>query len=544
MADFVYKTSCPACGSRDNLAVYNDGSTYCFGASCDHRTGPTDGSGPAPTRPKANFKTIQGAVKALPARGITEETARRFGYQVGRRRGSPIHIANYIVDGEIVAQHLRTPDKDFPWRGDKSRAPLFGEWLWSGTGKMVVLTEGEIDAMTVDQVQGNRWPVGSLRSGAKGAEKDIKERLKVLLGYEKVVLMFDDDEPGREAAQAAAKALPVGKAYIATIPGFKDANAAHQAKRDDLIIRAIWEAKPYRPDGMVSLREAIQSALGAPEWGLPWFMEGLNQASYGRRWGAIYGVGAGTGIGKTDWFLQQVAFDLVNTTERVVLMLLEDSPDDLVRQLGGKVAGRLFNVPEGASEALSKDLEQALAPYLDRVDIYDSWGTGDWEEIVSHIRFMAAAGARLVYLDPLTGIVDPSREKEHLEEMMKEMAGLAHELDIIIHFSSHLATPGGGQRPHEEGGRVMIRHFKGSRTIGFWSHGLIGLERDMQSDDEDARLTTHVRVLKYRKPGGRAVGMVFHLKFNTTTGMLEPVEYEPDEGDSGPDDFGFTTENE
>jgi twinkle protein len=51
---------------------------------------------------------------------------------------------------------------------------------------------------------------------------------------------------------------------------------------------------------------------------------------------------------------------------------------------------------------------------------------------------------------------------------MKEMAALANELQIIILFVSHLTTPEG--KPHEEGGRVTIRHFKGSRAIGFWSH--------------------------------------------------------------------------
>jgi Zn ribbon nucleic-acid-binding protein len=36
MARFVKHTSCPKCGSRDNLGVYDDGSEYCFG--CGHTT--------------------------------------------------------------------------------------------------------------------------------------------------------------------------------------------------------------------------------------------------------------------------------------------------------------------------------------------------------------------------------------------------------------------------------------------------------------------------------------------------------------------------
>ena len=30
-SNFLYHTSCSSCGSRDNVAVYDDGHTYCFG---------------------------------------------------------------------------------------------------------------------------------------------------------------------------------------------------------------------------------------------------------------------------------------------------------------------------------------------------------------------------------------------------------------------------------------------------------------------------------------------------------------------------------
>ncbi len=36
MSRFLYHTSCPKCGSRDNLAVYDDGHTFCFG--CTNKT--------------------------------------------------------------------------------------------------------------------------------------------------------------------------------------------------------------------------------------------------------------------------------------------------------------------------------------------------------------------------------------------------------------------------------------------------------------------------------------------------------------------------
>lgn len=39
MAHFLRHTSCPECGSRDNLALYSDGGQHCFG--CGYHVGPT-----------------------------------------------------------------------------------------------------------------------------------------------------------------------------------------------------------------------------------------------------------------------------------------------------------------------------------------------------------------------------------------------------------------------------------------------------------------------------------------------------------------------
>lgn len=67
--------------------------------------------------------------------------------------------------------------------------------------KMLVITEGEIDALSVSQAQGNKYPVVSIPNGAQGAKKAILNNLAWVESYERVILAFDMDEAGRAVAR-------------------------------------------------------------------------------------------------------------------------------------------------------------------------------------------------------------------------------------------------------------------------------------------------------------------------------------------------------
>ena len=68
------------------------------------------------------------------------------------------------------------------------------------------------------------------------------------IGYkdEEVVLFFDNDEPGRKAAEEAASVLPPGKVSIALLDDkYKDASDALMADDTEAIRKAIWDATEY-----------------------------------------------------------------------------------------------------------------------------------------------------------------------------------------------------------------------------------------------------------------------------------------------------------
>lgn len=515
----IGKEPCPKCGSRDNLGRYSDGHGYCFG--CGHyEKGDGSVSSSATQRNHRSPGMIDGEFTALSKRGITEETARHFNYRTGVFNGKKCQIANYAdADGRPVAQKLRFADKTFNFVGNPKEAlPLYGQHLWRDGGKMIVVTEGEIDALTVSQLQGNKWPVVSVMNGAQGAHKSVASALEWLLKFDKVVFMLDDDEPGQNAAKKCAALLPPGKAFIARIPGFKDANEALQAGKGQLVIGAMWDAKEYRPDGIVDVASVIERAAQPIQAGLAWPWPVLTKATHGRRRGELYGFGAGTGCGKTTLFKQVQAHVILNDGLPVGVVALEEPVHHSAKTLAGVIDGVRYHVP-GVEYDTAK-LRSRLEWMQGKAYFYDHFGAATFETIRDKMRYMAhSLGCKDIFIDHLTALAATmgDDERKAIDAMMAELSALALELDVTIYFISHLSTPDG--KPHEEGGRVLEKHFRGSRAIGYWSHFLFGMERDKQSPEKP----TVFRVLKDRYTGDSA-GLTFGLRYDRDTGRMEECE--------------------
>lgn len=535
----IAKEPCPSCGSRDNLVRYSDGHAYCFGIGCNHYE-PADGETDEP-RAEPHRRTVYDLIEpgqfiALSKRGLTEETCRRAGYSVSSYHGQAVQIAA-IKDpetGQTQGQKVRFPNKDFKYLGDAKDDPFFMQHLWKDGGKRIVITEGEIDACTVFQVQNYKWPVVSITKGIKGAKKQIQQNLLFLDKFDEVVLMFDMDEPGRAGAIECAAVFKPGRCKIAYL-SLKDPNELHLAGKDDEIVTAIWNAKSYRPDGIVTLSDLRDRILAEPEQGFPWWDERLTKLTFGRRLGETYAFGAGTGVGKTDWFTEQMQFDMTHLNQPIAVFALEQQPDETGKRLAGKHAGKRFHIPKEAGGWTQDELVSALDTLeaSGKVFFYDNFGATDWDVISTTIRFLAhSEGVKLFYLDHLTALAAAEDDElGALKRIMSEMAALAKELKIIIHFISHLSRPKEG-KPHEEGGRVMIKHFYGSSAIGFWSHFMFGLERDQQNENEALRGITTFRVLKDRYTGN-ATGECVHYGYDTEIGRLFATEM-PDEDEEHP----------
>jgi twinkle protein len=539
-SNFVAKEPCPSCGSRDNLARYDDGHAYCFTQGCGHYE-PGDGEAqPQQQRSHMSGDLLPlGEARAITSRGLTEETCQKWGYtvHVSGVSGKVFQVANYRDDtGRVVAQKVRGKDKDFSVKGTITGL-LYGKHLWRDAGRRVIITEGEIDALTVSQVLDHKWQVVSIPNGVQGAKKALAANVEWLNRFDQVVLCFDQDEPGRKATEECCGLFPPGKVRIVNLP-LKDPNAMLVEGRTEELVRCLWDAKEYRPDGIVTVSDLVEEVLRPAEEGLPWVLSSLTEATHGRCYGELVAVGAGTGVGKTTLIAQQIAMDL-SAGASVGAFLFEQSPSETVKLIAGMQAGKQFSIPGAGWK--TKELKDALwkmEKAKGQLYLYDHFGACDWDIVKERIRYLRhSRDVRLFYIDHLTALAAGQEdERIALEKMMAELGSLVKELDCWILFVSHLATPEG--KPHEEGGRVMIRHFKGSRAIGFWSHFMFGLERNQQDGDEEVRGTTMLRVLKARPPRAcRSTGKTIELAYNHDTGLLYEPDPFTDTTPNQPDDF-------
>ncbi len=235
MAFVKYHVACPSCDSSDAVSVNDDGSAKCFscGEFFPNYDKPID-IRDMYTQKRVDMKvhfnsdSFVGVFGKLIDRNISEETAKNFGVRVVYDSEGKInkHYYPYYKGNTLVAYKIRSiANKGFKSEGDIQEAGLFGQQVCNAGGKYITITEGECDALAAYELTGSKWPVVSIKNGAQSATKDIKKNLQFFDNFENIIICFDNDKPGRDAAKSVAGLFPPNKARIMNLPqGYKDAN--------------------------------------------------------------------------------------------------------------------------------------------------------------------------------------------------------------------------------------------------------------------------------------------------------------------------------
>jgi twinkle protein len=536
------KLPCPSCSSSDAYALYDDGHGYCFSCDTNFKDGEANGTGQSDTagdhdrggddhsRKVPLIRNLD--IIPLKKRGISQEIW--YGIDTDKRQVAPYCDSK----GRVVAQKVRLPSKDFLVTGDLKKAGLFGQQLCRSGGKMIVVTEGEIDAMSVTEVMGKSWPAVSVPNGAAGAAKALAKQIEFLESFEKVVLCFDDDEPGAEALEKCVALFSPGKVAIANLGGYKDANDMLQHGDEAGLRDAIWGAQVYRPDGVVNMGDLYERVQKPLEQGLQYPWAGLNEKLFGFRPGEVITWTAGTGVGKSA-LVSELVYHLISAGIPTGIVYLEEGVDRAGKRIVGLAMDKPLHLP--SAEYTKAEFDAAWAKTLGTglLFAYDHFGSLEEATLLNRMRYMVkACGCRVIVLDHISMVVSgqdlESDERRMLDRIMTNFKSLMQETEAAGHVVSHLRRPPGAGS-HEEGRKVSLSHLRGTQAIAQLSDAVIAAERNQQADTDEERNTTGLRVLKNRYAG--LTGPAGSVLFNHETGRLIEVDPASEEFDNAGDDY-------
>jgi len=525
----IGKTKCPTCPSSDGFTIYDDGHGYCFVCNYYEKE-----IGKEEEMPLDNtefniemFKSNTGDARGCRDRRITKTIAEHYGVRVSydSERNITAYHYPYYKDEELVAYKTRALPKRFSTVGDFKNVRTFGSKSFGAGGKRLVITEGEFDAMAVAQASLDHYnkiyPVVSIAS-ASNLKSLLNDRTWIR-SFEEVVLFFDNDNAGKKAIKEAANIIGIDKVKIA-VSAAKDPCELYIATGKDGVMRAIWDAQPYSPAGIIVGHEPVWEQYLArrstESIAYPDCLKGINEKTNGMRFGEITLFTSGTGSGKST-VIKEIVLDILNKSEdKIGMISLEESVGDTAEKF---IQMKLQRNLQEYEVSLEEQEEASRAIFgTEQLILLDHQGSVGDESLIDKIEYMALMGCKYLILDHITIAVSEGAEgytgNEAIDKVMSDLLKLTKKHNIWLGIISHLRKVQGGGSTFEQGKLPSMDDIKGSGSIKQISFDIIGFARDMANENEEIRNTINFIVLKSRFTG--RTGPAGNAKYNHDTTRL------------------------
>jgi len=476
---------------------------------------------------------LTGSFLPIKSRRLHLNSCKKYGCRCARDNNEKkLLIFDYHdIKGIVVAQHVYHIDhwdKRFSWEGEPmSSSRLFGRHLCEGSTKRLVIAKGELDAITIAQAFNLKWPVVGL-PGYRHAEQVIKQNYEWIDTYQDIVLAFDNSEAGLLVAEEIASLFHPGKIRVMGYDHYHDANNMLMENAGDKIAIQVFNAKAFRPDGIVFGDELWEDLISEPPIGYKIPYPILNERLKGFRKGRIFLFTAGSGLGKST-LAHEIGYNLlIEHKQKVGVMALEEPRKRLgERYLAIKLNRQIHVDREGVSE---DQLRSAYDVTINNKDfcLYDHRGSKDIKTLLSKIRYMIVGlGMEWVVLDHISIVVSGTEEiseseRKTIDRLMTGLATMVEELDFGLIAIVHLKRKDKG-KAYNEGRQVSLSDLRGSGSLEQLSHVVISMERNQQ--DERVKHYSQLRILKDRDIGN--TGLADVLLYDPDTGRLLASEDNP-----------------
>lgn len=537
----------PNCSSSDGLAVYEerDGTYngFCFVCETNFPSLTLDGE---VLNNKTGVKSVltdttaidyierNTSIMALPHRKISEEVAEIYGVRASLDEATgeidKWYYPKYVKD-KFAGYKSKDLNKNFVTapRGIKN-ADLFGKHAMGSPRRMIVITEGEDDAMAATEMfrkMGKDYAVVSLPDGAN--RRGMQTNIDWIEAHNHIVICFDQDEAGKKVAQQAIDLFTPGKVKVMSFSE-KDANEMWMRNKQKEFLSSLYQAATARPDGIVSGGDTWERIKNRPKVKSIPYPDGwdmLNKMTYGMRVGELDTWTSGSGMGKTQVMriLQKHLLDV--TDDGIGIIALEEPLEDTVEALMALQMRKRLSLPDVREKVSDDELYEAwqATAGTNRIHLYDHFGSVDDKSLIKKITYMAKAlDCKYIFLDHLSIVVSEfaseGGERERIDSIMTQLKNLTQSLGIWLGLIVHLRKTQGSGKSFEEGAVPTLDDLRGSGGIKQLSNNVYALSRDQQCEDDELRNTSHLHSLKCRFTG--RTGPADFLFFDDNTGLMVP----------------------
>lgn len=541
MARYKYSTECDYCGSSDAKAVYSDGTAFCFSCSSYFHSGETQNKGKKKLSTGASKYTME-EVEHFPFadlshRGIKNEIVKKFGVRqsVDETHGKAQHIFYPSPDGGgYKVKHIKNK-KDMAILGEYKG--LFGKDKFPNR-KMVVITEGEEDALSIYQMfqaAGKDYAVVSLPNGSNESgtlDKATAAELEWLRSHNTVVLALDNDEPGEATTETIAGSLATEvKVKVVDFQGLgvKDANEALMNGQGKDFLQAFYSAKDYQPEklelGEDVPFEEVHKPMPKGTY-IDVFPE-LMEKMQGLRPEEMTILLAPPGAGKTT-VSREIVHSLLKKGEKVGSIFLEEKPtktrQGLIAIDNNIPLWRYRQNPDIIMESEARKSYDNLIGNGNCFFVHHRGSLSD-EALINIIKWYAEVqGVSYIVLDHISMVFSGRRsqnERQEIDGLLTDLAKLVEETGIHLIVVSHIKRQPQQAYSKDEQEDTKWQYIdldaaRGSGSFEQLAWNLITLEPEVMEDGSRGR--TRVSVRKNREIG--LVGPCDIWKLDSMTGRV------------------------
>lgn len=555
MADFIRHEACPNCGSKDNLAIYSDGSYFCF-SHCGHKSVSEDwleenaGKGKSKSKVKTSSRKEENPMSfgesktTKPAiteeenqvikgktstsgngfRSIRDDVYKYFGvrHSYDEKTGEVTEQYYPVTqEGQISGYKIREVPKNFRSVGRTGAdCEMFMSFRFNRGGKYLLITEGEVDSLSAYQMlkdynskRGSDFEtaVVSPTTGAN-SQKQIAANYKFFNLFDQCIVAYDSDKAGQEAVEKIIPALPKGKVKIMQMR-YKDANEYLEKGKDKEFISDFYAAKSYVPVGVVASNEiskAMREEIQVARIPLPPFMHKLqDMMAGGIPLGRIVNLGSASGTGKSTICDEILYFMLFNSPHKVGIVTLESTTGQYgIKLLSRHISKKLELLgPDVAFEMMEqediKKKEYELfnnehgEPRFFLVDDRD----GDVTNIQAAIEnLIISCACKVIVLDPLHDIIS-SLPLEDQENFMSWQKGMVKSHMCTFLNVCHTRKTSNGQKSGSTGADLHEEDLMGNSAIYKSAACNLMFSRNKEAEDELEKNTTIMKATKIRWTG-------------------------------------------